>query len=94
MLKITQNNEGTKTVRLRLDGTITEESYAELENAFTEHRETNGRRIVLDLAGVVFMQDSVARKLSRLRGESLLIINGSPFIAALLDLAAGTDGKP
>lgn len=92
MLRITEKTEDERVIRLRLDGTITEKSYAELENALSRHRGSNGRRIVLDMSGVVFMQDSVARKLGRLRGESLQIVNDSPFIAALL--AAATSGKP
>lgn len=94
MLRITENNEDNRITSLRLDGTITEESYVDLENALSKHPASDRRPIVLDMSGVVFMQDSVARKLGRLRGESLQIINGSPFIAALLDMAAATGGKP
>ncbi|MBI1997510.1 MAG: hypothetical protein HYS66_13720 [Deltaproteobacteria bacterium] len=85
MLKITENSENGKTVRLRIDGTLTETGYAELESICAHHQGREGTVLLLDMAGVVFMQDEVAKKLANLRGERLRIINCSPFIETLLE---------
>ena len=84
MLRITENVESGKTVRLRLDGTINAESLPELEEICSQHRGNDGRVIVLDFAGVVFVTDEVAKKLMKLRSGRLRIINCSPFIETLL----------
>ena len=67
MLRITENDENGKTVRLRLDGTVNSTSYAALEAACSHHQETAGKIILVDMAGVVFMNNEVASKLARLR---------------------------
>jgi anti-anti-sigma regulatory factor len=93
MLRITENTENGKTVRLRLDGTITSTSYEDLEAACARHRETPAKIILVDMAGVMFMNNEVASKLARLRSEQLRIINCSPFIETLLDTAERSDAK-
>ncbi len=85
MLRITENSENGKTVRLRIDGTLTEISYPELESICAHHQKSDGIVLLLDMAGVVFMQGEVANKLANLRGERLRIINCSPFIETLLE---------
>ena len=85
MLRITENSENGKTVRLRIDGTLTEIGYPELESICARHQRSDGIVLLLDMAGVVFMQDDVARKLASLRGDRLRIINCSPFIETLLE---------
>jgi len=85
MLRITENSENVKTLRLRIDGTLTEICYPELESICARHQRNDGIVLLLDMAGVVFMQDEVARKLASLRGEGLRIINCSPFIETLLE---------
>jgi len=89
MLRITENLENENTVRLRLDGTISETSFAELEQAFARHI-GNSRRItvVLDMEGVVFMDNDAAKKMVQLRSEQLRMINCSPFIDTLLNTVA------
>jgi anti-anti-sigma regulatory factor len=91
MLRITEHKEDERSVRLRLDGTLTDQSFAELETALSQKLLSNGCRIVLDMSGVSFMQEAAANKLAKLRGESLHVVNCSPFIAALLELAARRD---
>jgi anti-anti-sigma regulatory factor len=85
MLKITENFENGKTVRLRLDGTLSNETFDELSHAFSLHRDGAGRTVILDMAGVEYMNDQAARELVNLRSENLRIINCSPFIATLLE---------
>lgn len=94
MLRITENSENGKTVRLRLDGTVNSTSYAELETACAHHQETGGKIILVDMAGVVFMNNEVASKLASLRrSEQLKIINCSPFIETLLNTAERSDAE-
>jgi dihydroxyacetone kinase DhaKLM complex PTS-EIIA-like component DhaM len=85
MLRITENAENGRTVRLRLDGTVTSTSYSELGAACTRHREAPEKIILVDMAGVVFMNNEMASKLAGLRSEKLRIINCSPFIETLLN---------
>jgi anti-anti-sigma regulatory factor len=89
MLRITENFEDDNTVRLRLDGSISDTSFAEVEEAFARHVE-NPRRgiVVLDMAGVVFMNNDAAKKMVQLRNEHMRIINCSPFIETLLNTTA------
>jgi anti-anti-sigma regulatory factor len=84
MLRITENTENGRTVRLRLDGTVTSTSYSELETVCSRHQEAPRKTILLDMAGVVFMNNEVAGKLAGLQSEQLRIINCSPFIETLL----------
>jgi anti-anti-sigma regulatory factor len=84
MLRITENWGHGMAVRLRLDGTLTATSYPELQSVCSRHQANDGTIILLDMAGIVFMNDEIARKLATLRSERLRIINCSPFIEALL----------
>src|SRR5215471_5844544 len=93
MLRITENDDNGKTVRLRLDGTINSTSYAELEAACSHQQETAGKIILVDMAGVVFMNNEVASKLAKLRNQQLRIINCSPFIETLLNTVGPSDAK-
>lgn len=84
MLRITENPENGKTVRFRLDGTLTAASYPDLEALCSQYQRSDGKIILLDMAGLVFMSDEVARKVLELRTDRLRIINCSPFIETLL----------
>ena len=85
MLRITENLEDGTAIRLRLDGNISVESYADLEQVFQRYNTSAGRTIILDMAGVDFISDEPARQLVKLRSERLRIINCSPFIDTLLE---------
>jgi anti-anti-sigma regulatory factor len=88
MLRITEDFENGKTVRLRLDGTISPASLGDLEEVCSRHQNgSEDKVILLDMSGVVFMTNDTAIKIVRLRGERLRIINCSPFIEALLNAA-------
>jgi anti-anti-sigma regulatory factor len=84
MLKITEHFENAKTVRLRLDGTLNAVALHEVEEICSRHQGENGKVTLLDLAGVVFMNDESAKRLVELRSDRLKIINCSPFIEMLL----------
>ena len=87
MLRITENSESERVVRLRLDGTLSTESLAELERICSRYRSSKRQTVIVDMAGVIFMHHEAAQKLARLGSESIRIVNCSPFIAALLDSA-------
>ena len=91
MLRITESIENGNIVKLRLDGTITSESFAEIDRTCARHRQETDRTVLLDMAGVTFMQPEPAYKLAQLKRDSLRIINCSPFIAALLETTENTD---
>ena len=93
MLRITENTENGKTVRLRLDGTVDPTSCVELAAACSRHQETAGKIVLVDMAGVVFMSNEVARKLAGLQSERLRIINCSPFIETLLRTIERSDAE-
>lgn len=88
MLRITENFENGNTVRLRLDGTISDDGLMELTDAFAVHRDRADRTVILDMAGVAFINNQVARELVNRRNERLRIINCSPFITMLLETIA------
>jgi anti-anti-sigma regulatory factor len=88
MLRITEHIEDAKAVRLRLDGTLSVTCFAEIEEACDRCRNEPGKIILLDMAGVVFMDNDSASRIARLRGEQLRVINCSPFIETLLSNVA------
>ena len=91
MLKISENFETGNTVRLRLDGTLSKDAFGELADAYMARRDNVSRTVILDMAGVEFMNDQAARGLINMRNERLRIINCSPFIATLLETIAKED---
>src|SRR5258705_10397859 len=91
MLRITENLENGDVIRLRLDGSLTTESYAELDKAFSRYHQGKPPIIILDMAGVSFMNDETPAKLARGKRENLRIFNFSPFINAPFDKHGKTD---
>jgi anti-anti-sigma regulatory factor len=88
MLRITQSSPDEGTVSFRLDGTLTATACGELEALCSQYRESDGKIIHLDMAGVVFMSEEIAKRLVELRSGRLSIINCSPFIETLLRMVA------
>jgi anti-anti-sigma regulatory factor len=91
MLRITENVESPQAVRLRLDGILTAETYEDFENIFFRHHTDDMKTIVLDMQGVTFLHEGAARKLARVRGGRVRVVNCSPFIATLLETVARQD---
>ena len=88
MLRITQSSPDEETVSLRLDGTLTTTGCDEVEALCLQYQESDGKLIYLDMAGVVFMNEEVAKRLMELRSNRLSIINCSPFVEMLLRTVA------
>lgn len=93
MLRITVKLENENSVRLKLDGTISSDNFGELADACSLHHGDDQRTVVLDMAGVAFMNDRAARELINMRDENLTIINCSPFIATLLETIAKAEPR-
>lgn len=93
MLRITANLENRQTIRLRLDGSISDETLIELNRAIAESRNSAKHTVILDMAGVNFMNDHVAHELVKIRDDRLLLVNCSPFIATLLDMITETENQ-
>jgi anti-anti-sigma regulatory factor len=60
------------------------ESYVELDALCSRPDSPQHSMVVLDMSGVVYMSEEAARKLNERRGDSLHIVNCSPFIEMLL----------
>ena len=88
MLRITENFENGHEVRLRLDGSLTTESYAELDKVFSRYHQGK-QMIILDMAGVSFMNDESAAKLARIQRRD----SANYQLLALHCRALGYSGK-
>jgi anti-anti-sigma regulatory factor len=84
MLRITENFENGRTVRLRLDGTLSTVSYSDFAHILAAHEQAGGKIIIVDMAGVGFMDEESARKIALMQSEQVRIVNCSPFIETLL----------
>ena len=91
MLRITEDLENPQAVRLKLDGILTAKTYEDFEHVFFRHHTDDTKTIVLDMQGVTFLHEGAARKLARLRGGHVRVINSSPFIQTLLETVARQD---
>jgi anti-anti-sigma regulatory factor len=91
MLRITEKIKNTGGVTLRLDGAVSGDAADDLWQLCARHRIEGAGKLVIDMVGVNFMSTEAARKLAAMRGESLRVINCSPFIATLLDTADDVD---
>jgi ABC-type transporter Mla MlaB component len=83
MLRITRRDQSGETT-LQLDGRITQTELVELDRAWREcvSRE---RRIVIDLAGVRFVDAAGAAVLRALRQGPIELTGCSPFVRELLE---------
>ncbi len=93
MLRITANLENCQTIRLRLDGTISDDTLNELNRAIAENRNGPTRTVILDMAGVDFMNDHAAHELLKICDDRLRMVNCSPFIITLLDMISETENQ-
>jgi anti-anti-sigma regulatory factor len=83
VLKITRRDLDPTHTMLLFEGRVTEADLLELERMRTECQR-EGRRLVLDLAGVSFVDRVGVTALKRLRHDGLIITGCSPFVGELL----------
>jgi len=83
MLKITRSDLDSTRTTLSLEGRVTKASLSELERTRMEC-EQEGRHIVLDLAGVSFVDRVGVSALHGLRRDGIVFTGCSPFVSELL----------
>ena len=86
MLRITETVENPRAIRLKLDGILSTETYDDFEQVFLGHHAGDSKMIVLDMQGVTFLHEGAARKLARVGGGRVRLINCSPFIRTLMEM--------
>ncbi len=93
MLKITEILDNQSTIRLRLDGTVNESSCLDIEDLLRRHRSKEQITIVLDMAGVSFINGEAARKVALLCDHRVQLANCSPYLDALFQLIEQQNGS-
>jgi ABC-type transporter Mla MlaB component len=83
MLKITRSDLDSTRTALRLEGRVTKANLSELERARMECQQ-EGRQLVLDLAGVSFVDRGGVAALHELRRDGTVLTGCSPFVSELL----------
>ena len=84
MLKITESIEDENTVKVSLDGRITNASFENLIDVYSRFRDGGNKSVVLDFSGVTYIDEDAATRVAKLRGDGVRIVNCSLFIETLL----------
>ena len=84
MLRIIETSQDEKRVTLRLDGKVVGTRVSELEKLCLHHRDENNKTVVLDFAGVSFIDSNGVKMLEKIKDERVKITSCSPFIRSLL----------
>ena len=83
MLRIRHDDSNSENAVLHLEGNLVAE-WADLLERVCEEAGRSGRRVVLDLAGIVFIGRSGFQALGRLSRSGVGITGASPLIADML----------
>jgi ABC-type transporter Mla MlaB component len=83
MLKISETKPVRRTITLRLEGRIVGPWVEELQQV-CEPLVSNGCRLALDLAEVVFVDEKGVAALSGLTARGTKLINATPFVVEQL----------
>jgi len=84
MLKITTIAKDEKTVTLQLEGRIVGQWVHEVRRE-CEKGLAQSSKVILDLAGVIFVNDQGIKVLKALKEYRVLLVRCSPFLSALLE---------
>ncbi len=84
MFKITKTEQSDRTINLRMDGRLIEEWLSEFDKLYLKIKKEDYKRIVIDFAGVSFIDDDAINYIQKINDERVDIINCSPFIESLL----------
>ena len=84
MLRITEIPDLNGTVSLRLDGSLSQNSFEDLVRVCARYQAPQTELITLDMSGVVFMSNDAAVRLAALRSERFRLANCSAFIQTLM----------
>ncbi|HXZ28945.1 MAG TPA: STAS domain-containing protein [Terriglobales bacterium] len=89
MLRITVQTEGNKTV-LKLDGKITGPWVQELEGCWeTLRRVQAGKKMVVDLADVSFVNGAGSQLLEHMHGEGAELLGEGPLTRSIVEEIEG-----
>jgi anti-anti-sigma factor len=83
VLRVTVVSQGKEEIVLKVEGWVSEENVALLEQEGTRWLQEAGR-LVLDLAGVQFIDQKGVALLQGWSGKRLVLCGGSAFVRALL----------
>ena len=95
MLRISRDPEDAPSATLRLEGRVTGPWVVELRRVCTEALANNARgenHLVIDLAGVSFLDAAGVTLLRELTEQDVLFTNGSAFIAEQLKGVVDVNG--
>jgi anti-anti-sigma regulatory factor len=93
LLKITWTNIESAAPSVRVEGEIAGEHVAELER-FAETAAQPGTRILFDVSDVTFVDHAGAVLLRRLRDDGFVFLNGSSFVAMVIDAPTDPATRP
>ena len=94
MLRITVVESSSETVRLRVEGRVTDRWVEELRRSCEVHALGDGIRLTLDLADVSFVDAAGIELLKELRIGCVALLNPSPFVSEQLRAVASCDDGP
>jgi anti-anti-sigma regulatory factor len=96
MLRITVVESSSETVRLRVEGRVTDRWVEELRRSCEVRALGDGIRLTLDLGDVSFVDTAGIELLKELRVRCVTLLNPSPFVAERLKGVAlcGDPGRP
>lgn len=86
MLRISENNASLETVILRLEGQVTKDGVA-LTREACEQVLSKGEQLILDVAGVTFVDRTGVTLLHELQQRQVKLINCSPFLREQLTVS-------
>jgi len=89
MLRIEKVGEDAGTVRLKLEGRVVAQWVAALEEECQPVLQRS-KRLILDVAGVTFIDRDGVAMLAKMNGKRLQVVNCSPFLRALLRCPEGS----
>jgi len=89
MLRITEPYEDKQITKLRLDGKIVKSCMSDLERVCLYYTNKKNKRVVMDFAGVTFIDNKGIRMLEKIKDKRIKIINCSFFIQLLLRTLLG-----
>jgi anti-anti-sigma regulatory factor len=84
VLRITSSSESGRPTTLRIEGSLTGDWVDELSRAVSATVGT-ASGIVLDMAGVTFVDQDGVALLRRLKDRGIELINGSDFVRTLVN---------
>lgn len=82
-----------KTAKLSLEGKIVKDCVPDLKKLLLRYRDRENKSVVLDFAGVTFIDDSAVRMLEKIKDDRTKIINCSLFIKTLLSNSIASNSE-